>query len=195
MLLRRPLLLVAAFLAAATTARAKIEFVGVLVMPGRSLFALSDDPAKPATWRSLGQDFAGYRLTEFDAKADTLVLTKSGATLRVYLKGDARVKAARLELAGTIIIGQGEKIEVTRVTLVFDQETVLPATDGFALRIAPWRTPDGKVRYTIQTERAAKEGATSKSATRRVWVIDGLPDASFKCVVDGAELSFTPASK
>ena len=194
MLLRRPLLLAAAFLAAAATARAEIEFIGVLVMPGRSLFALSDDPAKPAAWRALGQDFADYRLTEFDAKADTLVLTKNGATLRVHLKDDAKVKSARLELGGTITTGQGEKLEVTRVTLIFDQETVLPLKDGLTWHITPTLRPDGNIRYRLAIERTIQSGDLKKVQQVSAPNIIARPHDSFKIAVGDLQFEFAPTN-
>src|SRR5262249_11398020 len=89
-----------ALLVLSTAARAEIELSGVLLTPPRSSFALTEEPGRPATWRALGEKFAGYSLESFDAKSDTLTLKKNGESLRVRLKDDAKVKNTRVEIAG-----------------------------------------------------------------------------------------------
>ena len=179
------------FLTLLTTAvaRAEIEFIGVLITPARSMFALSDDAAKPASWRALGQDFADYTLKEFDAKADTLVLTKNGATLRVHLKDDAKVKSARMEIAGALTLGGKEKLEVTRATLIFDQENVFPLKDGLVCRITPTRRPDGNILYRASFERTGADGRKEILAAPAVVV---LPASPFNIRIGDIGFGFTP---
>ena len=176
----------------AAAARAEIEFIGVLVMPGRSTFALTDDPAKPATWRTFGQSFAGYRLTEFDEKTDTLTLAKDGATLRVRLKDDAKVKNARVEIAGALKIGAAEKIEITRATLVFDQENTFPLKDGLVFRITPKRLPDGTILYSSVFERTDADGKTQILSSPKVVC---LPDKEFGIQIGDLGFSFAPKTR
>ena len=184
------LLLVLALLAA-TGARAEVEFVGVLVTSARSMFALSEDATKPATWRALGQDFAGYKLTEFDAKADTLVLMRDGAPLRLHLKDDAKVESARIEIAGALRLGAGPKLEINRATLVFDQENVFPLTDGLVVRITPTRRPDGNILYRAAFERPGPDGRPEKLSLPSVIT---LPAGSFNVQVGDIGFGFTPKS-
>ena len=42
------------FAVAALSARADIEFIGVLIMPGRSAFALTEDPARSTAATATG---------------------------------------------------------------------------------------------------------------------------------------------
>ena len=176
------------------SARAEIEFSGVLIMPGRSLFALTGDTAGPPAWCALGQDFAGYSLASFDAKTDTLTLTKDGATLCLPLKDAAKVKSARAEFSGTITFGQGEKLDISRVTLVYDQETVLPLKEGLVWRITPTLTADGNVRYRLVVDRAVQEGTITR--TQRVSAPNIIARAgnSFSIAVGDLAFTFAPVS-
>lgn len=191
----------AAFVMLSTTIRAEIEFSGVLSAPGRSLFALSDDPAKPAAWRALGQEFAGYSLASFDSKTDTLILTKDGMSLSIHLKDDAKIKNAGLEFSGRISIGQGEKLEVRRVTLAFDRETVLPLNNEITCGVLPTRMPDGNIRYRFSVDRSVREGAITRTQTRAVTSavkvgsssVVALPRELFRIAVGDLDLTFTPA--
>lgn len=189
MLLRRAPLLAAAVLAATLTARAEIEFVGVLITSARASFALSDEPGQPAAWRTLGQDFAGYTLREFDAQADTLVLTKNGAPLRVHLKGDAKIKNARLELSGTITIGASEKFEVLRATIAFDQENAFPLKDGVTWFLTPQRRPDGNIFYRLAIERPSSSGKPEKMD---LSLANSSPGKPFKMGDGNFQFIFTP---
>jgi len=180
----------AAIVLFATVARAEIEFIGVLVMPGRASFALTEDPAKPATWLTLGQAFAGYSLAAFDAKTDTLTLTKKGADpLRLHLKDDAKVKSARLEIAGALTLGAGEKIEFTRATLLFDQENIFPMKDGLTCRIKPSRLPDGNIRYDAVFERTSPGGKMERVSSPSVVA---RPDGPFSIQIGDFGFSFAP---
>ena len=136
-MLRRPLVLATTLLAAAFTARADIQFTGVLVTSVRTLYALKDDPAKPSTWRAVGQEFAGLTLASYDEKTDMLILVKDGTELRLHLKDTAKSRATRFEFTGSITFAHGEKIDVRRVTLALDEETVFPLTDAITCSITP----------------------------------------------------------
>jgi len=184
----------AAIILLSTVAHAAIEFTGVLVMPDRSLFALVDDPAKPAAWRALGQEFAGYALASFDAKTDTLVLTKDGATMRLHLEEDAKVKNAGLSLSGTITIGQGEKLEVTRATLVFDQETLLPLNDGLTVRIIPHRLATGRIRCQFSFDRTTHEGELTRVLKISAPAIIAREGDSFQMAVGDLAFAFVPTA-
>lgn len=182
----RPLLALA--LLAAAEARAEVEFVGVLVTSERTTFALSEGADQPIKWRRLGQDFAGYQLTEFDAKADTLVLTKGGAPLRLHLKADAKIKDASTEISGELTLGPA-KLEINRATLVFDRENIFPLTDGIVCHITPTRRPDGNILYRASFERPGADGKTETVALPSVIT---LPAGSFNVQVGDIGFGFTP---
>lgn len=189
----RPRLLLALALSAAAVARAEIEFSGLLITSERSMFALSADPVQAATWRALGQDFAGYKLAEFDAKANTLVLTKDGATLRVHLKDDAKVKSARMEIAGALKIGRKEKLTITRATLILGEENIIPLLDGLVCRITitPTRQPDGSLLYRASFERTDADGQPDVVTAPMVLA---LPTGSFNVEIGDIGFSFTPTT-
>lgn len=154
----------ALFLAVVAAARADIEFVGVLSLSQFTRFALGDTAAGTTTWVVRGETFAGYKVGDYDAKADTLVLTRDGTELRLRLK-DAKVKPGRLELTGEIVFGANQKADVERVSLVYDQENVFPLHDGLTYRITPTRNDDGSINYAIVAERT--ETADSGTKTTR----------------------------
>jgi hypothetical protein len=178
----------------AATAHAEIEFVGVLVVPGRTLFALSEAPGQPAAWRALGQDFAGYALAEFDGKKDLLTLSKEGATLRLPLKDEAKIKNARVEFSGTVAFGQGEKLDVSRVTLTYDQETVVPLADGVLWRVTPTRLPDGNVQFKLAVERTVREGERVRVQKVSAPSVITLPNSGFRLAVGDLQFNFNPLS-
>ena len=155
------------------------------------MFALSEGQDQPVTWRALGQDFTGYKLAAFDAKADTLVLTRDGATLRVHLKDDAKVKSARMEVAGALTFGGDETLQINRAMLVFGQENVFPLTEGLVCRITPTRLPDGNIRYRAAFERT---GADVKPETVALPTVVTLPEGSFNVQVGDIGFGFKPKS-
>lgn len=179
----------AALLLVSSLARAEIEFIGVLIMPERTSFVLTDDSTKPGTWRSLGQEFAGFTLEAYDAKADTLTLVAKGKEpLRLRLR-EAKVKSAGLEIAGTLTLGQNEKVEITRATLLFEQENIFPLKEGLLCRITPKRFPDGNLEYQAVFERIGPDGKIERLAAPRVMV---LPASPFSIHIGDIELSFSP---
>jgi hypothetical protein len=92
----RALLLAAlATMAAATGARAEIEFAGYLCSPPDDLKFVLADPATRQTSDVLGigGSFAGYRVTAFEAKSETLTVEKDGTLQRLRLKNAVPVDA------------------------------------------------------------------------------------------------------
>jgi hypothetical protein len=150
----------------ATTARAAVEFSGILVMPGKTLFALTDTDTSKTAWVALNDSFAGFVVTSYEQPTDTLTLIRNDTATRVRLKDDAKIKSARFELTGTITFGAGEKIEIERATLLFDQENVFPLKDGVTYRITPTRRPDGTLRYGVVIEQRSIENGIDR--VRRV---------------------------
>src|SRR5690348_4255631 len=78
-------------LLAGAVARAEIEFVGILSMPPKKLFALTDTATDKTAWVSLGETFGEHKLTAYDAAADTVTLNKPGIETRIHLKDDAKI--------------------------------------------------------------------------------------------------------
>jgi hypothetical protein len=184
------LVLVAAWFGA-VAARAEIEFVGVLVTSDRASFALSEAPGSPTVWRTSGQVFAGYTISSFDAKTDTLTLTKAGVPLVLHLVDEARVKTARIDIVGDLTIGARGKLEVTRATLLFDQENDFPLADDLLLRLTPERLPDGTIRYRAIFERTRPNGKEIISAP----TVIALKDSPFRIQVGDYGFGFQPTPR
>ncbi|MGH7943987.1 MAG: hypothetical protein ACREF9_03120 [Opitutaceae bacterium] len=171
------------------TARADIEFVGILATSQSSHYALGDTTTGKTDWVLRGGMFAGYTVVSYEPKDDTLLLRRDGTDLRLRLKDDAKIKASRLELSGSISFGAVDKIEVERATLQFDQENVFPLPGGVTYRITPTRMPDGTIRY-----RAAIERVLAPNKTERVSspAIAALPGQQFSVRIDDLGFSFKP---
>lgn len=177
-----------AFLSLAGLARAAIEFTGVLGTREKTLFVLTDTVTQKTAWLVLNGSFAGHMLTAYDAKEDVITLTKGGTETRVRLK-DAHIKAARLELTGTIRFGTGEKLEIVRAALRFDQENVFPLKDGLTYRITPKRLPDGTIHFALAIEQDLPDGRSHTMSAPKVLV---LPDREFALQIGDFAFSFTP---
>ncbi len=179
----------AAILLLAATAHAEIEFTGIFVTSRQSLFQLTENSTGETGWRRVGEKFAGAEIAGYDAPADTLTLAKDGAKTRVQLK-DAKVKsAAQVEIVGTVTFGGGQKVEVTRGTLVFDRENEFPLGDGLVCKITPSLRPDGAILYKSSFERTGADGKIERLSSPSVIARAG---ASFGIQVGDLGYSFTP---
>ena len=192
--MNRFLLLLLALAALVSAGRAEIEFAGILAMPGKTLFALTDTTTARSDWVALKGAFAGFIITSYDQPTDTLTLTRDGASLRVRLKDDAKVKSARFELTGAISFWAGEKVEIERVTLLFDQENVFPLKDGIIYRITPTRLPDGTHRYNISIEKKSVVNGIDRVSRVSAPSVIVLPHQTFRLGVGEIGFSFTPKS-
>ena len=175
--------------AAAACVRADIEFIGLLVDSRSSHFALGETATGKTTWVGTGEVFAGWKVVSYDPKGDTLLLAKAGADLRVRLKDDAKIKAARLELTGEISFGSGAPLTISRATLLLGQENVLPLGKDMIYRITPTRLADGNLGFAIIIESREADGTMKQVAATRVMT---LPGRHFSIKVGDYEFSFNP---
>ncbi len=171
------------------TAQADIEFVGILATPHLVRFALTDTSDGHSAWVERGAQFGGYTIAAYEAKGDLLTLQKAGQELRLRLKDDAKIKSAPLELTGEITFGSGEKLDVSRATLRFDQENVFPLRDGITFRITPTRREDGTLRYAIVIESRQSDNKVDRISAPSVIV---APGNKFSLRVGDLAFSFTP---
>jgi hypothetical protein len=181
--------IVSASLVCVGAARAAIEFTGILATPQKSLFALADTDTGKTEWVGVGRTFSGQTVTSFDAASETLTLTQGDIITRIRLKNDAKIQSARLDLAGTITFGVGEKVEVVRAMLPYGVETVLPLKDGVLCKLTPQRLEDGNLRFRAVFERVLAPNKTERIAVPSVTVLPGHP---FGLKVGDIEFSFTP---
>jgi hypothetical protein len=173
----------------AVSARAEIEFVGIMVTTNANHYALGDTSTGGTAWVRSGGSFAGYNVVSYDPKDETLLLRRDHTELRVRLKEDAKIKPARLELTGSISFGATGKIEIERVTLQFDQENVFPLQDGVTYRITPTRMPDGTIQYRAEIERVLAPNKTERLSSPAVTT---LPGQQFSMRIDDFGFSFKP---
>lgn len=183
---------VIAFLAGGAGARAEVEFVGVLVTSQQSRFALHDTASGRTEWLEIGGGFAGFTVAAYQPAADTLVLRREGKEQPLRLKDSAKIQAGRLELAGTITFGEGQKLEVLRATLAYDQETVFPLKDGIRWRITPTRREDGTTLYRLKVERVDATGRTEQISAPGVVA---PPGKKFEIRLDDLQFAFTPSGR
>jgi hypothetical protein len=178
-----------ALLVFGATSRAEIEFVGILATATRAQFALTDTTTARTSWVTRGDTFAGYVITDYDRANDTLTLTRDGVATRVKLKDDAKIKNARLELTGTVTFAANDKLQVTRATLLFDQENVFPLKDGITYRITPTRRPDGTIAFKMAIDRAVSPNTMQTIAAPAIVT---LPGQEFSLKIDDLGFAFTP---
>lgn len=88
--------LLGSFAAVTSSVRAEVEFAGYMrTAQGEARFVLADPAAhKTSEWIAVGGNFAGYRVTGFEAKSETLVVEKDGVARQLRLKSAALVDAA-----------------------------------------------------------------------------------------------------
>lgn len=78
---------------AADTATALPELRGVLATGADRRFALSEPGGNSTAWVSVGQSFAGWKLTAYRPEADALVLTRDGREVLLKLSASTIGKA------------------------------------------------------------------------------------------------------
>lgn len=78
---------------AADTATALPELRGVLATGADRRFALSEPGGSSTAWVSVGQSFAGWKLTAYRPEADALVLTRDGHDVLLKLSSSTIGKA------------------------------------------------------------------------------------------------------
>lgn len=168
---------------------AEIEFVGILAAGNKTLFAVTDTQSDRTAWVALGDTFSEHKIIGYDRAADTLTLNKAGTELRIHLRDDAKIKAARLELTGSMTLGAEEPLQIARATLLFDQENVFPLQDGVVYRITPKRLDDGTLEFSILVERTLAPNKIERVAAPKIRTLAGQP---FKLQVGDAGFAFTP---
>jgi hypothetical protein len=170
-------------------ARAEIEFVGILATSKTTHFALGETTSGRTDWVTVGGSFGGYTVASYEKKDETLVLRRDGIDRRIRLKEDAKVKAGRLELTGSITLGATDQIEIERATLQFDQENVFPVKDGVTYRITPTRMPDGTIHYRADMDRILAPNKTERLSSPAViaW-----PGQQFSMRIGDLGFSFKP---
>lgn len=152
---------------------AEVEFTGILSTKEKTLFYLVDRSAgNTSGWVALQQNFAGYKLSDYDAKSDRLTLTREGEKKEVRLN-DGKVKPASVEISGEVTLGAGETVEVTRATMIFDQENVFPMKNGILVRITPTRLPDGNIRYDMFFDHPGPAGKLQRLSAPSVISLPG----------------------
>jgi LysM repeat protein len=80
----------------ALAAGADIEFTGVLSGGGQTKIALRNPATGISRWLGVGEGFAGFVVTSYDAKEETVVLTKDNVPRRVRLLSDAKIQSVEV---------------------------------------------------------------------------------------------------
>lgn len=78
----------------AVAAQPTIELRGVMVGPGPTRLSLLDKTNDTTRWVEIGQTFAGYNVTAYDAATESATLTKDGGELRLRLNAAAVKESA-----------------------------------------------------------------------------------------------------
>ena len=100
----------ALLLAAPLAAAPDIEFTGVLVLPKVTKFTLTDKTAGVSQWLTIGDSFTGYTVSAYDAKEESIVLTKDGQQTRLRLVSAKTTEAAPSPQNTEHIVKAGETL-------------------------------------------------------------------------------------
>ena len=182
--------LTAVFLCFLTSmAEAAIEFCGYTIVDNVANFSLQDMTDKTSSpWITVGKAFHGYKITAFDAGKELLsVMTSEGVTTQLALR-PAPIKDSRIRISGSIKVGTGESVDVTRATLVMGEETVFALKNGLTLRLKP--SPfEGNIRYDAVFEKQQPNG-TQKVLSSPALV--ARPNQPFQIQIGDLGFSFEP---
>ena len=92
---------VAAVTMMAVAAEPALEFSGLVTGPGETKLILTSLATGQSRWVTVGKEFAGYTVTAYEQKAETVVLTKDGETFRVKMK-ESKIKPGVVEPPPTV---------------------------------------------------------------------------------------------
>jgi hypothetical protein len=167
-----------------SAAHAEVEFAGILATSEKTLFHLVDKSTGVSSgWVGLRQEFAGYTVSSYDAKTDLLTLIKDGVKRDIRLR-DSKVQAGSFDVTGTVTLDAGEKLEVERATLNFDQENNFPLKNGVVVHLTPKRLPDGNILFQAVYDRPTTDGKIEHLAAPTVIV---LPNSGFSVTIASKE--------
>src|SRR5438128_3277698 len=93
--------------ASAFGAEPTLELRGILVADGGTKLSLLDKSNGTSRWVDIGQSFAGFKVLAFDAKTETVTLSKDGSELRL------RMSSVQVKEAAPVLSAP----EVTRAVL------------------------------------------------------------------------------
>lgn len=172
------------FLSAATT-RAAVEFNGYIQSNGGHLFVLSDSTQNSVSrWLSLGEQWAGYRISTFDRDSETLTLQKAGEQIRLRLQGATIVASKEVAPArvpvdlqvsenGTIQLGENTST-IAELEALFRAH----AARGTPIMIS-LRQPKDPTNATLETTNAIHLAlARSGNKKWRLRIVDWGKDAN-----------------
>lgn len=128
------------------SARAELEFAGVLANPGEIKVVFRDQAAGfNSGWVNVGATVRGYTVLEYQAARDTLIV-QQGEKLHELPLARPKIQGRMPEIVGNIKITGTTKADL-RCDLVFGVPRVVPLPDGRRLTVEARKEPDGTVTY------------------------------------------------
>ena len=195
----RPLALsLALLLAASPLAHAEIEFTGMIEFGDKSTYGLVETETSQTQWRGVGQTFNGWTLASYDAKNETLALTRDGVNKTVKLKTAAAVESPApgdpAIIAGEVEIKINDKTVSQPAAFTIGQTSVIPGTDGTTVKVTPTQMTESNgpaaIRYQLSFERAGTNGKPAEIISNPS--VAALPGNAFSISVGGTSFKFTP---
>lgn len=166
------LLPAAALLAAAAD---DIEFSAVLVLPGKTSVRLAHKSSGTAAWILLGQNFEGYVVSAYDAKAETVVLTRNGVTTRVRLN-TAKVQEGKPPLDPAVVEQQKRAIlnNLRQIGAAADQYYLEHGTNHAAIADLVGETKYIRALKSVDGEDYSQLNLTQGNAVFSVTTANGV---------------------
>lgn len=121
------------------SARANPEFVGVLVSEGTTYVAVRTEDKGSVRWAKIGDVVGAYRALAYDAKAETLVLKKGSAEMRLTLKNSTVQPTPSFPLLEALVKNGnlGLEQEVKNLSTLMERRDKTAAELENALKISP----------------------------------------------------------
>lgn len=134
------------------SARAEVEFVGVLANGGETKVVFRDEAAGfNSGWVGIGATVRGYTVVEYRAAPDVLVL-RQGERLHEIPLAQSKIQRRKPDIVGQLKIGDPTAAGIS-CDLLFGVPKVVPFPDGRRLTIEVRKEPDGTIAYHAVLEK------------------------------------------
>ena len=175
--------------ALAPALRADIEFIGIFVTSRATQLSLKDTATGKTAWVEPGAAFAGWTVSSFNPKDDTILLRRGTEQRRVRLKDSKVEDSAMAWLSGEFSFRIGETTTVRSAQLVPDREQEISFGDGSVVKIKPSRDPSGNLLFTIAIKSPRFDDGNAFVSAPRVQARPGQP---FALRIGDFEIKFAP---
>lgn len=128
---------------AVLSAEDPIELTGVVVAGGTTTVCLRDKSSGASAWIDEGKQFEDYLISSYEAKDDSVALTKGGVTIRIRLDDTSLIEAP-------------EPIQKLRKAVLQNLEYISAAADQYYLQTGTTHTTFRQLNFSSKDLRDKK---------------------------------------